>query len=872
MSKGTVIKHYLAILVVITLASGRVRAQAGEAILQITVLDSMGAAVASAQVKVVDDKQQERAALSDEQGNARFEGLKAGQYRVHIEKAGFAPFDQDDVILHAGRNHLNLNLPVAAIKESVVVKEDESTSKTDPRGLSFTTVLTPDQIAHLPDDPNEMRAVLRAMAGPGAVIRINGFSGGTLPAKSQISQIRLRLDPFAAENHDAGLSIVDVITKPGLDSWHGAINLGFRDAALNARNAFAPRRGPEPYRRIGVELSGPLFPERTSLSLSANGLTSDDSKTIVTQTPGGTFTDEIVRPSRVLDLTARVQQKLAQTHTLMGEYQRNAGRKDNLGVGDFDLPDRAYFQSQVEHLLRFRDTGLLTKRLVNEVLFQVRWQQLNQTPLSAAPAIIVLDAFNSGGAQIQSNHSIRQVMVADNLDFVVANHSLRVGFLTESGSYTTSDRRNATGTFTFASLQDFQAARPIIFTRRLGEPQVSFNQFQAGLYFEDDVRLKKNLTLSYGVRYEAQSHLADRSNFAPRLGIAWSPSANGKLVIRAGSGIFYSWFEPAILEQTLLVNGLRQQDLVIINPGFPDPLASGNRVVLPASTITRDLRMRMPYVEQSSISVQQEITKTFNITATYDYRRAVHFLRSRDVNAPLLPGGPRPDPFAGNIVQLESTANSTYQRLELSLARYAKNLFMYFSYGLSKEVNETDDPLALPSNSNDLRADVGPSLFDSRHNFFAIVDAKLNKSLSLGAIFDSNSATPYNIITGFDDNGDTVINDRPSGVGRNAARGAARVELSMRLSWTIGIGPQKDKPSRRSTVRDIQPGGGDTFGGLSSSETDRRYNAQLYLQTYNVINHTNLINFVGVQSSPFFGHATAALAGRRIECGLRFSF
>ena len=114
---------------------------------------------------------------------------------------------------------------------------------TNPNSASFSNVLTADQIAQLPDDPEEFENAINQLAGPGSQIRVNGFRGGKLPPKSQIREIRFRLNPYAAENHDAGFGLVDVITKPGVNSWHGSLNVGFRDEAMNARQVFAPFRG-----------------------------------------------------------------------------------------------------------------------------------------------------------------------------------------------------------------------------------------------------------------------------------------------------------------------------------------------------------------------------------------------------------------------------------------------------------------------------------------------------------------------------------------------------------------------------------------------------------------------------------------------------
>ena len=106
-------------------------------------------------------------------------------------------------------------------------------------------MLTRAQIEALPDDPDEMEAVLKEMAGPGATIRVDGFRGGKLPPKSQIQGIRFRRDLFAAENHGGGMVFVDITTRPGGGPLRGSVDFTFRDESLNARNAFAPRLGPE---------------------------------------------------------------------------------------------------------------------------------------------------------------------------------------------------------------------------------------------------------------------------------------------------------------------------------------------------------------------------------------------------------------------------------------------------------------------------------------------------------------------------------------------------------------------------------------------------------------------------------------------------
>ncbi len=847
--------------------------------LRVTVVDPTGAAIPNAKVQInaTAASEHKRSLNTSAQGEAIFARLAPGSYQLRIEAPGFAPRELNDLTLRPGNNQLEVRLEIARVQEEITVERDKREANTDPRGNAFTTVLTQEQIAQLPDDPEEFEEVLRQMAGPGATFRVNGFRGGKLPPKSQIREIRFRTNAYAAENHEAGFISVDIFTKPGVDNWHGSFNAGFRDESLNARNAFAAFRAPEQTRRFAFDLGGPLWRNHTSLFLSADGANNFESHTIVAALPEGNFFDLIRRPSRKLNSSARVEHALSKTHTLRGEYQRNANRQDNLGAGNFDLAERAYSTDVTEQIFRLSDSGAMGKKLFNEFRFQARWQELAIDSLSDAPTILVLNAFNRGGAQLEDNRRTREFELADNLDFTFGKHTMRAGLLFEIEKHRSRELRNANGTFTFASLETFRAARPTTFTRRVGDPEVAFTQYQLGWYWQDEVRLRKDLSLNFGLRHELQNHLSDQNNFAPRLGLAWSPFKSGKTTIRAGAGIFYDWFAASTFEQTLRVNGQRQRDIVVRNPGFPDPFAGGTQLVLPPSRIQSDPALRLPYLGQTSVSWEQQFSQTIRFRASYSYQRGLHLLRGHNINAPI-PGVGRPIPVEGNITQIESSASSWQHLLQLNcdLMQPQKGFFLSFNYLLSKHTNEADSPFSLPADNFNLRAEHGPALTDARHRFFALLNTNLFKGLRLGAVFQASSATPYNITTGFDNNGDTVSNDRPAGVGRNSARGAARWDTGLRLSWGFGFGKVREAAAQSGPrVRIIRAGGdSDVLGSMASlpGTSDKRYRIEFYLQASNLLNHANLINFTGVQSSPFFGRATAALPGRRIETGMRFSF
>lgn len=850
-----------------------------DANLTVTVVDPRGAAIRNASVQLDATGSKAKTAETNRGGEARFTRLAAGSYRVKVVAEGFEPQILETVVLNPGANAVSVTLPIANVKDEIQIQQDKQEANTDPRGDGFSSVLTEAQLAMLPDDPDEFEEAIRNMAGPGARFRVNGFGGGKFPPKSQIREIRFRTNQWAAENHEPGFMSVDIFTKPGVNQWHGSINFGFRDESLNARNAFARYRGPEQDRRFGMDFSGPLWKNHTGISGSLDGMNSYDTKTIVAALPTGNFADLIRRPARRLNLQTRIEHALNKTNTLRGEYQRNANRQENLGVGNFDLADRAFTTDSTEHIFRLSDSGAVGKKMFNELRFQTTWREVGIRSLSNAQTIMVLDAFTRGGAQLTSDRSVREIELTDNLDLsFFKKHLLRTGIQLEAGNYNSSELRNTNGTFTFASLADFQANRPLQYTRRSGAPAVSFDQYQLGWYFQDDWRLHKSFTLSFGLRHEWQTNLSDKRNFAPRAGFAWSPSKNGKTTIRGGGGIFYDWFGNATLEQILRVNGQNQTDLIVRNPGYPDPFSSGTATTLPPSVIQQQANLQMPYVLQTSFGVERELPHNIRFMSNYSFTRGLHQLRGININQPI-PGLGRPFPTQGNITQVASIANSFGHSVMFNLnwSNLQKGFHMGVNYRLSKVTNEADSAFSLPMNSYDLRAERGPAANDVRHMMFGMASFPLYKRLRIGTTFNYLSAMPYNITTGFDNNGDAIINDRPLGFTRNSARGAGQVNIGSRISWAFGFGKVKEQTAGQVQMRVVR-GGGDgsemlgAMGGSGMSLANKRYRTEFYLQATNAINHVNRTNFIGVQTSPFFGQAIAAMPGRRVETGMRFSF
>ena len=228
------------------------------------------------------------------------------------------------------------------------------------------------------------------------------------------------------------------------------------------------------------------------------------------------------------------------------------------------------------------------------------------------------------------------------------NHAVRAGALVEGGRYRSDSLTNYLGTYTFTSLAEYEAGRPATYTRRIGNPFVQYSHWQAGLFVQDDWRARKNLTLSAGLRQESETHLDDRWNPSPRAGFTWSPFKNGRTTVRGGGGLFSDWLDADTFEQTLRVDGVRQQDLVIRNPGYPNPFDGGAaQQILPTSKYLLSTDLVMPRRVIVNFGVSQQISPILMANVSVSHFEGYDRLRGRNRNAPQA-DGLRPDPPIGN--------------------------------------------------------------------------------------------------------------------------------------------------------------------------------------------------------------------------------
>ena len=890
----------VALGILLTVAAPPLVAQApaaGQAQLRVIVLDQTGAGVPGVTVTVTAATGLLAKAVADQRGIATLSGLSIGDVQLHAELQGFVPYDAM-LTLRRGANSQNVTLNIQGFQEQVVV--DESAVRVESGAAETSKVLDESQIDQLPDDPDELQALLEQMAGgTGAVFRVNGFTGGRLPNREDIRQIRFRTNSFAADNHDAGRVQIEIVTRPNVRTWNGNMNANVRNSIFNARDAFAATKTPQNTARFGGGLRGPIVAGKTSLRLNVEGAQSTTAANIYALNPDGSRRlGFVASPNRQTNATVGIEHALTRNQTLRAEYQWRENTSRNGGVGGFNLPERATSRDNHNGQTRVQVQGLFGRSTVNELHVELTSAETRQSSASTAASINVLDAFNAGGAGVNSRAHNRTFEVADNLDFTIGRtHAMRVGFQVDGGRYSNFDARNAAGTFTFTSLDAFAAGTPLQFTQRLGEVNTSFMAYQGALYWQDDIRTTRTLTISTGVREEMQSLINNKIHLMPRLGFTYSPR-NSKTVVRGGYGLFYDWYDSNLYDQTLRVNGIAQRDLRVNCPGYPDPFApsldascrdglgSGVPLIQPGGRIQASPNLKLPHIHQAAVSLERPLTTNLRTLVSFQTLRGRNLMRARDINTPDPVTRLRPEPTIGSVTQFESTGRSARDTLNVNLAYSVprRQINLALNYALGRYRNHADSPTQLPVDSYRPDAEWGPSSQDIRHrlqtNLFLPPMFGFRTAIN-GLIYQSGA--PYNTTTGRDDNHDLVINDRPldaSGtmVGRNSARGSARWgDLSLRLTRAIAFG----LPRVNGAVRDGAPqaalalqqggrGGGGARGGAQGA--NMRFNLEMFAEADNVLNRVNFTNYAGTMTSRLFGQPTAASPARRIQVGMQFRF
>ena len=855
--------------------------------LLVTVVDQTRAVLPGATVTITGLDEATKAVTRDpvkasDQGIATI-ALPPGRYLVTAEFPGFDPGVLKDVRIRAANDNKQMVvLAIQSLQDSVTVGRDKQESAADRNNGSFGTALTREQVDALSDDPTEMAKQLQEMAGGTAVMRVDSFEGGQLPPKAMIKSIHVTRDAFAAENHNAGGLFIDIITQPGVGPLRGGGRYNLRDGAVTGRSPFTEVKGPERQQQFGTNFSGTLIKNRASFNLSLNGSTSFDTPNLYVQTPTGLISEamSLRQPRTNENVYAVLDYAVTKDQTLRINYSQNDSKQTNLGIGGYNQTERAFNSEEHNHTLRIQEVGPLGRRAFTNTRLEFGWGDSASRSAIDAVTIQVNDAFTSGGAQVTGGRRTRTINLASDLDYVRSIHSVRTGVVLNAGSYHSDDSANYLGTYTFESLAAYAAGQPRSYTRRIGDPNIDYFNLQAAVYIQDDIRVRKGLTITPGLRYEAQTHLSDFNAFGPRFGITWAPFKNGKTTLRASAGVFTDWLNSGIYEQTLRVDGLRQRELNIVNPLFPDP---GNVGVVPPINkylLAGDLQMAKNV--RVSTGADYALNPFSRFGVTYAHVTGSRMLRGLNLNAPV--GGVRPDPTVGNLIEVVGDAGLRQHTLnafmQISLTPPSmgppkerwnwKRTNFGINYGLGKMENNTEGAFTPPATGN-LANEWGPAGNDVRHRFGAFFGANWFRPFNANLNLNFSSGSPYSIRTGFDDNGDLIFNDRPAGVGRNSLRGANAVTLNGFFIYNIPIGQKKLGPMPPGIFIMGSPGGNFNVQTMSADALPR-FRVGIVVNAQNLTNRANFVGYSGTQSSPLFMTPTAVQGMRRIDVGLNFNF
>jgi hypothetical protein len=872
-----------------------------------------------------------------------------------VTMSGFATFVRQGVKIGPAQTlAMNAKMAIQSQAQTVQVTAQNSSVSVDQDSNASSTVINGKDLDVLSDDPDELSSELTALAGPaagpnGGQVYVDGFTGGQLPPKSSIREVRINQNPFSTQFDRLGYGRVQVFTKPGTDNFHGSAQLNANNSSFNTGNPLLNTNLPTglspvvqpPYHTIFSfgNLTGPLS-HSASFSLGGSYRSIQDNAivngSIIVPSSGSTticnpgdtgcilvpYQDAVTIPQTRSEFTPRLDLALGEKNTLTGRYQYEQNSRTNSGVGSFVTATAGSNADSSENKIQISDTQIVNNHVINETRFEYQREQSSVTALSTDASVSVQGAFTAGGSGAGSSTDKQNYFEVQNYTSIqLKKHFMRLGGRLRLAMESDTLVANPHGVFTYSSPAAYLANQPSQFTFTKVNSGASATNADVGIYAEDDWKIRPNLTLSYGLRYEGQNFISERHDFAPRVAFSYGLGHNKQApatVIRGGFGIFYNRFDLSNQIMTVQQNGINQVNSVAIIKTIPaltcSPNTLQNCLALANSggnqTYVASPNLRSPYTLQYAIGVDQQLFPGASMSVNYLHAVGDHqFISLVTSTSP---------------VQYQFTSNGAFRQnqivtnINLRSSKYY-SLFGYYSLNFAK--SNTAGAGSFPSQSNNLDADYGRATFSTRSRIFLGGSIYAPFYISLSPFIVAASGTPYNITTGSDVNGDSKYTDRPmfaNGVsGRcnvhddfvdpsidplnptgprrvvtnykqipiNYCTGPSLFSMNLRVSKTFGFGPLTESGARAAQRRG---GGGGPRGGFGGGHgghggtvsTGQRYNVALGAQVQNLFNYRALGVPVGTLSSRQFGSSTQ-LAGNpytsnsaveRLQVFLSFNF
>jgi len=816
------------------LMAGIAAAQASDAEITGIAKDPSAAPIASANVTLVNqDSGFTRTVTTDADGRYRFVALPQGTYTIKVEATGFKTDTVTGIVLHIGTHvDRDVSLTVGSLQETVTVTGEVPPVDTTRGDVSG--VVTNQQIDTLPVNTRQYLNLALLMPGTtqdasrtfynnvevggGGRFYANGFTvdGVTNTWAEQgeprqnfpegsVQEFKVNVNQFKAEQGLAMGGMVTVVTKSGTNEFHGDAFEYFRQQALNHENKFqtaaeqAAGLGKAPFLRNqwGGDIGGPIIKNRLHFYTAFERTQTDQSFTIFTGAAGHQFysANEGVfsQPLRDQMLNVRADYQISSNQHLFGRWSQEWNLLTSQGCANTS-ESNCYDGNFPRHAAVFGHTWTPTASIVNEARFQYAYSSYqlrppgtpNFTDLGNFPdqrtsylqPVYVFPSFRYGQGYAELGIEKRWEY-KDDVTWVKANHTIKFGFDFSHIPFGDDQSTNLKGTWTFTTDQPFNPKDPTTianlknptqFTAAIPPQFTAVPVDQLAFYLQDDWRVHRDLTLSFGLRWDKEigsynealnpnsfstpiPFLGDPSkrgqdhNFGPRFGFAWNVRGTGKDVVRGGFGLYYNNI------QTLL-NFPENRDLVVCNilirnPTYPDPYGgkspSSFCSTAPPTVTVLDQNFQMPYSEQFTLGYSREITRDFSIHVDGVYMHTLHDWRIVDVNYPNA-AGVRPLPAWARILDHESISQSKYKAMYVRAEkRFAKRYQFLVSYTLQSA--RDDNPQAQITTPSAYNLDWGPSGIERRNVLVASGSAILPWKITFGAIWQLRSALPFSALT-----------------------------------------------------------------------------------------------------------------------------